>query len=71
MDANLLIGGNQAFDVVEGASTQAGTAWFGAVSDNNVQSVFFNVDGGTGADMQIMVQLTGGMTSLSESDFFL
>lgn len=69
LDANLRIGGNQTFNYVDEASTQAGTVWFGAVSGNNVQSVFMNVDGGA-ADMQIMVQLTGDMTSLIQSDFF-
>jgi len=69
LDANLRVSGNQTFTFEEEASTQAGTVWFGSVSEDNVQSVFMNVDGGA-ADMQIMVQLTDGMTSLMESDFF-
>lgn len=70
MDANLRRTGNQEFDFRDGPSTTAGTVWLGSVNADNVQSVFINVDGGT-ADMQIMVQLTGNMTSLVESDFLL
>ena len=33
----------------------------------DVESIFMNVDGGS-ANMQIRVQLTGGMTSLEASD---
>jgi Ca2+-binding RTX toxin-like protein len=68
MDAKINTAGTQSFTLAGGPSTQAGTLWFGAVSSDHVQSVFMNVDGGP-ADMQIMVQLTGGMTSLQASDF--
>ena len=67
LDAKINTSGRQSFTLENGPSTQARTLWFGAVSSDDVESIFMNVDGGS-ANMQIRVQLTGGMTSLEASD---
>lgn len=68
IDANTLVSGNQAFTLVNGPSTQAGSMWLTGSGES--WSVFLNVNGGT-ADLAIDVQLAGGATNLIAGDFVL
>jgi Ca2+-binding RTX toxin-like protein len=55
--------GNSAFTFAAAASTTAGSYWIESRDDG--QHVFFNVDGGTAAEMEVIVQTSVTLTDAS------